>query len=211
MKKNDKLYLSGPMTGLPNFNFDEFNRVALELREDGYTVINPAENDGGDQSKPWAYYLKKDLIQLLQDSNAIAVLPGWEKSEGASLEVHVAKKLGYPIYDANTRKPYRETILQEAQRLVHGDRGDDYGHPFWDFRRTAKIITGILMDKLRYGVEVEPRDVPLIMNGVKMSREVNKPKRDNRADGAGYWETLDMVDQFQTEQAKKFERDNYAD
>ena len=36
-------------------------------------------------------------------------------------------------------------------------------------------------------------DFPLIMNCVKMSREVNHPKRDNRVDGPGYWGTLDMV------------------
>jgi hypothetical protein len=31
------------------------------------------------------------------------------------------------------------------------------------------------------------------MIGVKMSRECNRPKRDNRVDLAGYAETLDMV------------------
>ena len=31
------------------------------------------------------------------------------------------------------------------------------------------------------------------MTGVKISREVNQPKRDNRTDGAGYWGCLDKV------------------
>ena len=31
------------------------------------------------------------------------------------------------------------------------------------------------------------------MVGLKISREVNRPKRDNIVDGAGYFETLEMV------------------
>lgn len=80
-----------------------------------------------------------------------------------------------------------ETILQEAQRLVHGDRGEAYGHPLDDFSRTAKIWSAIL------GVEVTPEQVGLCMVGVKISRECNQPKRDNRVDGAGYFETVDMI------------------
>ena len=56
-----------------------------------------------------------------------------------------------------------ETILQEAQRLVHGDRGVDYGHPLDDFNRTAAIWTAILGDKLKSGMKIEPEEVGLCM------------------------------------------------
>jgi len=81
----------------------------------------------------------------------------------------------------------RESILFEAHNLVHGVRGEDYGHPYHDFSRTAKIWSAIL------GVDVTPEQVALCMIGVKISRECNKPKRDNRIDIAGYAEALDMV------------------
>lgn len=81
----------------------------------------------------------------------------------------------------------KESILEEAKRIVHGDRGENYGHPFEDFSRTAKIWSAIL------GIEVMPEQVALCMVGLKISREVNRPKRDNIVDGAGYFETLDMV------------------
>ncbi len=81
----------------------------------------------------------------------------------------------------------RESILHEAHTLVHGVRGEDYGHPYHDFSRTAKIWSAIL------GVDVTPEQVALCMIGVKMSRECNRPKRDNRVDIAGYAEALDMV------------------
>jgi hypothetical protein len=79
-----------------------------------------------------------------------------------------------------------ESILEEAQRLVHGDRGDDYGHPLDDFARTAQIWTAIL------GVEVTAEQVGLCMIGVKISRQCNRPKRDNMVDAAGYAETVQM-------------------
>ena len=81
----------------------------------------------------------------------------------------------------------KETILEEAQRIVYGDRGENYGHPFEDFSRTAKIWSAILE------IEVTPEQVALCMVGLKISREVNRPKRDNIVDGAGYFETLEMV------------------
>lgn len=79
-----------------------------------------------------------------------------------------------------------ETILQEAQRLVHGDRQADYGHPLDDFSKTAKMWSGIL------GVEVTAEQVGLCMCCVKISRQLNRPKRDNMTDLAGYAATVQM-------------------
>ena len=86
-----------------------------------------------------------------------------------------------------------ESAAQEAHRLVHGDRGEDYGHPFTDFSKTAQIVQGILMQKLAPHAQITPEDVGLIMIAVKMSRHTNRPKRDNLVDIAGYAETLEMI------------------
>ena len=86
-----------------------------------------------------------------------------------------------------------ETILQEAQRLVYGPRQDSYGHPFDDFSRTAAIVTAILGNKLKDGEQVVAEEVGLIQMAVKISRQVNHPKRDNMVDAAGYAATIQMV------------------
>lgn len=83
-----------------------------------------------------------------------------------------------------------ETALEEAQRLVHGNRGEDYGHPADDFTRTGRMW-GAILDR----DDVPPELVGLCMAAVKISREVNKPKRDNRVDLAGYAETVEMIHQ----------------
>lgn len=80
------------------------------------------------------------------------------------------------------------SILDEAHKLVHGDRQKAYGHPREDFTRTGKMWAAILgLD------EVTPEQVAMCMVALKLSRECNMPKRDNRVDAAGYLETLDMV------------------
>ena len=80
-----------------------------------------------------------------------------------------------------------KNILDEATRLVTGDRNNAYDHPLDNFTRIAKIWSAIL------GYEVTYRQVSLCMDGVKLARESYKSKQDNRIDGAGYWLALDMA------------------
>lgn len=42
-----RLYLAGPMTGLPDFNYPAFHAAAAAWRAAGWTVANPAENFNG--------------------------------------------------------------------------------------------------------------------------------------------------------------------
>lgn len=200
-----KIYLSGPMTGIEDSNFPAFHDWAKRLRDLGYEVESPAEMQS---QKSWEDYLRQDIVVILE-CDAIAVMPGHDTSKGSAVECTVGTAIGLPVYDVRdlvdedfpAAEPMKieiqplvervevedETILQEAQRLVHGDRGADYGHPLDDFAKTALIWSAVL------GVDVQPEQVALCMVGVKISREVNKPKRDNRVDGCGYFETLDMV------------------
>lgn len=80
-------------------------------------------------------------------------------------------------------------ILHEADKLVHGDRGNDYGSPREDFERTAKLMSAVL------GTSVTAEQVPLLMMCVKLSRQCHKPKRDNLVDIAGYAETAGMLEE----------------
>jgi hypothetical protein len=87
----------------------------------------------------------------------------------------------------------RETILEEAERLVMGPREADYCHPAIDYAMTAKMWTGILLPKLMPGAEISNREACLMMACMKISREVRKPKRDNRVDAAGYIRCEDRI------------------
>lgn len=91
-------YVSGPMTGIDNWNFPAFNAMARELRADGHEVINPAELDGDKDpsSLKWSDCLRRDISALML-CDTIAMLPGWSESRGAQLEHHVACELGFTV------------------------------------------------------------------------------------------------------------------
>lgn len=98
------IYVSGPMSLIPDMNKAAFNEAAAELRQQGHTVLVPHEitavaaNSANDACS-WDQAMRADLIAMLRaDCDTIAMLPGWEHSRGARLEHHVAKKLGYDIY-----------------------------------------------------------------------------------------------------------------
>lgn len=213
MSNLKRIYISGPMTGLPNFNYDAFNAAADRLRNAGWQeVINPAENFGGRKDLPRVTYLRADVVMLAK-CDAIAMLPGWEKSRGAKLEYMLACELGMKIFDAGTLRPLADvpaamvllhplrrlrealdtSILADAKRLTSGDRQDDYGHPSDDFARTALMWTGILSEKLQEGAEISAMYVPLCMIAVKLARQAHRHKRDNLVDIAGYARTAAMI------------------
>lgn len=93
-----KIYLSGAMTGLPDFNFPAFHAEATRLRALGHEVINPAELNP-DTDTPWHECMRRDLAAMLT-CDTLALLNGWQKSAGAHLEMHVAHRVGMHIVTA---------------------------------------------------------------------------------------------------------------
>ncbi len=87
------IYIAGPMTGIPDFNFPAFNAAAALLRSEDIEVINPAENFDGAQDLPWRVYLR-EAVKQVATCDGMVTLAGWEDSKGAQLEVHIAKELG---------------------------------------------------------------------------------------------------------------------
>jgi len=90
------LYLSGPMRGFPLHNYPLFNEVANKLRQQGYEVVNPAEIST--EGVPRETCMLRDLKVLL-GCESVAVLPGWEMSPGAGVEVATAWALNKPLFD----------------------------------------------------------------------------------------------------------------
>lgn len=89
------IYVAGPMTGLPDFNYPAFRAAAAELREAGFDVEDPSTNEN---PTPGDYHgwLRAGLAQLIR-CDGVALLDGWEASGGARLEVNVGATLGLRV------------------------------------------------------------------------------------------------------------------
>lgn len=90
-----RVYVAGPMTGLPEFNLPAFADAAAQLYARGHEAINPG-GSGVIPGYTWNDYMR-DGLTLLLTCDAVAVLDGWESSKGATLEVYVARALDMPV------------------------------------------------------------------------------------------------------------------
>jgi len=114
-----KIYVAGPMRGIPEFNFPAFRAAAERLRAEGHFVFSPAEKDNerhgtdiskgnaeGDEdkaAKDHGFNLREalgvDLAWICAEADAIAMLPGWQFSKGATAEHAAAVALGLKVLE----------------------------------------------------------------------------------------------------------------
>ena len=96
-----RLYIAGPMRGYDEYNFPAFHKTASRLRRMGHTIISPAEMDEADDPnttkiseeetvRRTRMYVKRDVSAIVT-VDALAMLSGWQNSNGAMSEAFVAK------------------------------------------------------------------------------------------------------------------------
>ena len=83
------VYISGPMTGIPEYNRAAFDASYWRLAQSGYQPVNPWSFG---EVKGWTHfdYMRRD-IAALAGCDAIYMLPGWLRSRGARKEWLVAR------------------------------------------------------------------------------------------------------------------------
>jgi hypothetical protein len=109
-----KIYIAGPMRGIPGYNFPAFDAAAVKFREAGWEVVNPADlnravvTDNPDLLPPnfFTDALRRDL-NVIFDCEAIGLLGGWQWSESATLVYQLAQVLKKSILDVDTMAQYK--------------------------------------------------------------------------------------------------------
>lgn len=94
--RSRKIYLSGPMQGLPEHNVPAFNRAAETLRALGHEVMNPGEhqNEARRDLKPvFLSYCE----YIIHRADMLVILPGWENSKGVAAEKALAEVFNLEI------------------------------------------------------------------------------------------------------------------
>ena len=209
------LYLGSPYSNAdPMVRQERFLKAchaASRLMAKGQSVFCPiaqshpiAEVMGPGKATDHAFWMAVDLPILAKaDRLVILTLPGWEDSKGIAEETNFAKANGIPIEylsedgrvtgaQSNPKPKPTGSILEEAQRLVHGERNADYDHPAVDYECTAAFWRAAIKRRYKIDVPLTPDFACLMMALMKISREAGKHKRDSLVDAAGYIECAAM-------------------
>jgi len=112
-----RIYIAGPMSGQPLYNFPAFDEAAARWRSNGHDVTSPADitrglywERFGRQYDPavdrveWGDRITCELferdLRAVCTVDGIALLAGWKHSRGAKMEIAVGLALGKMFYDA---------------------------------------------------------------------------------------------------------------
>jgi hypothetical protein len=130
-----RLYIAGPMSWLPQFNFPVFDAAAAAFRNEGYEVVSPAELDEpetreaalasatGDPAhvpgKTWGDLLARDVKIVADEVDGVVLLPGWEDSKGARLESWLARHTGKPVFYSYCGPEWSEDGQLCHQEICH--------------------------------------------------------------------------------------------
>ena len=107
------VYIAGPMRGYPRYNFDEFYRAEADLLTMGFNPINPArideeqgfDPDDAQQIIPPSMveeFVWRD-VELIIEANGLCLLPGWDRSVGATAAYWLARWLRKRIFILNAK------------------------------------------------------------------------------------------------------------
>jgi nucleoside 2-deoxyribosyltransferase len=96
-----KIYIAGPMTGLPDDNKPAFYAMEEKLKAMGYKVVNPARlTDEALKTNP--NMTRKDFYRqdfhALTECDGIMMIKGWVHSHGARFERQLALEIGCHIF-----------------------------------------------------------------------------------------------------------------
>ena len=128
--KKGTIYIAGPMSGIEECNFPLFDMAAADLKAKGWNVINPAQMDRDIGFDPVVDIADADFLQaamardceaIIHSADAIAMLPGWERSKGARGEMGLAIWKHIPAYqwpDMTEIKHANHLVEWEKQPII---------------------------------------------------------------------------------------------
>ncbi len=89
-----------------------------KLESQGIEVLSPAENFNGAVIDSLRHlYMQRDIGQVLR-ADIVVVLPGWNKSTGAMLEVANAREFGKPVLNLDDLSEITERVVLSVEPLV---------------------------------------------------------------------------------------------
>lgn len=122
-EKGKRCYISGPMTGYPNENADEFNKAEKHMVALGYSVCNPIATSHWLGDLQHHEYLRFDFQRVLE-ADFLVALDGWEHSKGALAEILVATRIGLKVWRYSTFDNYDLVTYDDVAKAIGAEYSD---------------------------------------------------------------------------------------
>ena len=133
IRSKGTVYISGPMTGYPDFNVYAFDEARDHIMAAGYSVIVPGDDETYEPVEvdrmevaptKRADYMRKDFLAI-QVVTMVAVLDGWNLSRGSRAEVLIAQEIGVPVVYWDTMEPITSEVVTYATKPEEDERDSD--------------------------------------------------------------------------------------
>ena len=110
------------MTGIPDKNKRKFEEIARVVKSFGLDPITPFDLNVVEpcNDSDWVANMKRD-IKFLMTFDGVVVLPGWELSKGARVEVALAHILKLPVFVLSKNKKTNKPDLESLPLSVNID------------------------------------------------------------------------------------------
>jgi len=117
-----KIYLSGPVRGMPDLNRPAFAEAERFADGRGWLSVNPHDLTFTDPDD--IRDVMDECVGALLRCDAILLLPGWRRSDGALAEWRLALAVGMPAYHVTARQ-YGHRILPDiTAKPTSTDKGN---------------------------------------------------------------------------------------
>ena len=170
-----RIYIAGPMRGLPDYNFPAFDAARDFLAGLGHDVINPADLDrvsgavvesGGHVAANSLFsvedVLRRDFAAICS-CDAVAFLPGWERSSGSLAERRVAVDVGCQLWRVD---PIARTLEREVVVALSGYARAGKDTVAKILKERQRFATGAFADALKL---VLAKLDPIICDDIRLS------------------------------------------
>ena len=88
-----KVYIAGPIRGVPDYK-ERFAKMRKRYEEHGLAVLDPSTLPEGMEQSDYM----RICMAMIQSVDFIHMLPGWEDSEGATIEKAYADMIGLSVH-----------------------------------------------------------------------------------------------------------------
>lgn len=102
------VYLSGPITGIENFNKELFKTIKNKVESLGFTCIDT--HDICEEDWSWNKCMKKS-IQYMMKADIVFFIDGWQNSKGCKIENRLVVELGITHFYITENTDLEELLL----------------------------------------------------------------------------------------------------